>query len=786
LHTKFIYSKFEGVPFSNFQLGQQTISIMKQLKIIPILCLCTLTFLTCKDTGDSNLKEDYPVEKQDNVVLDFPFYDTTLSMDERINDLVSRLTLEEKADQMMHNTNAIDRLGIPPYSWWNEALHGVARSGVATIFPQAIGMAATFDNELIFKVSSAISDEARAMHNAAKSKGYYNQYGGLTFWTPNINIFRDPRWGRGQETYGEDPFLTGLIGTAFVEGLQGDNPNYLKTAACAKHYAVHSGPEALRHEFDAVVSKKDLWETYLPAFETLVKTAKVEAVMCAYNSTNGAPCCANEYLISDVLLGQWNFKGHVLSDCWAITDFYTPAGKGGHGATETPAQAAALAVKNHVSLNCGNTYLRAIPEAVERGLLTEEEVDKELATLLKTRFKLGLFDPDGSNPYDNLSSDVINNKEHRLLAREVAQKGVVMLKNDGVLPLKNDLSKYFITGPTAANIEVLLGNYSGVNPKMVTILEGVAEALSPASQLQYRMGSMLAFPKVNPMDYATGNASGADVTIVSLGISGLIEGEEGSSLASPTKGDRLDYNLPETQVNYLRGLREAASRNPNNVKPIIAIITGGSPINLAEVQELADAVLLVWYPGEEGGNAVADILFGKVSPSGRLPITFPKSLDQLPAFEDYSMKGRTYKYMNEDPLYPFGYGLSYTTFTYGEAKVSSNSISTKDNVSISVVVKNSGDMASDEVVQLYISDLEASVSVPNYQLQAVKRISLKPGESQKVTFEMTPKMFEIVDDDGNRIIEPGDFKVSVGGSSPMKRSFELGAPKMAEAVITVK
>ncbi len=786
MHTKFIYSKFEGVPFSNFQLGQQTISIMKQLKIIPILCLCTLTFLTCKDTGDSNLKEDYPVEKQDNVVLDFPFYDTTLSMDERINDLVSRLTLEEKADQMMHNTNAIDRLGIPPYSWWNEALHGVARSGVATIFPQAIGMAATFDNELIFKVSSAISDEARAMHNAAKSKGYYNQYGGLTFWTPNINIFRDPRWGRGQETYGEDPFLTGLIGTAFVEGLQGDNPNYLKTAACAKHYAVHSGPEALRHEFDAVVSKKDLWETYLPAFETLVKTAKVEAVMCAYNSTNGAPCCANEYLISDVLLGQWNFKGHVLSDCWAITDFYTPAGKGGHGATETPAQAAALAVKNHVSLNCGNTYLRAIPEAVERGLLTEEEVDKELATLLKTRFKLGLFDPDGSNPYDNLSSDVINNKEHRLLAREVAQKGVVMLKNDGVLPLKNDLSKYFITGPTAANIEVLLGNYSGVNPKMVTILEGVAEALSPASQLQYRMGSMLAFPKVNPMDYATGNASGADVTIVSLGISGLIEGEEGSSLASPTKGDRLDYNLPETQVNYLRGLREAASRNPNNVKPIIAIITGGSPINLAEVQELADAVLLVWYPGEEGGNAVADILFGKVSPSGRLPITFPKSLDQLPAFEDYSMKGRTYKYMNEDPLYPFGYGLSYTTFTYGEAKVSSNSISTKDNVSISVVVKNSGDMASDEVVQLYISDLEASVSVPNYQLQAVKRISLKPGESQKVTFEMTPKMFEIVDDDGNRIIEPGDFKVSVGGSSPMKRSFELGAPKMAEAVITVK
>ena len=787
LHLKINYSKFDGILPLIFYFRQQIAAIMKPLKIISILCLFLFAFSTCKNT-DKELSPETQnnLATQDNAVLDFPFYDTSLSIDERINDLISRLTLEEKADQMMHNTNGIERLGIPPYSWWSEALHGVARSGVATVFPQAIGLAATFDSDLSFKVSSAISDEARAMYNAAKSKGYYKQYGGLTFWTPNINIFRDPRWGRGQETYGEDPFLTALIGTSFVEGLQGDNPNYLKTAACAKHFAVHSGPEALRHEFDAEVSKKDLWETYLPAFEALVKNAKVEAVMCAYNSTDGAPCCTNKYLISDVLLGQWNFKGHVLSDCWAISDIFTPASNGGHGTVETPAQATALAVKNHVSLNCGSTYLRGIPEAVKQGLLSEEEVDKALATLLRTRFKLGLFDPDGSNPYDDISSDVVNSDAHRAIAREVAQKSIVLLKNDGILPLKNDLSKYFITGPTATSTEVLLGNYSGVNPNMVTILEGVANAIDKASQLQYRMGSMLAFPKVNPMDYATGNARSADVTIVSLGISGLIEGEEGSSLASPTKGDRLDYNLPETQMNYLRSLREAASRNPNNVKPIVAIVTGGSPMNLAEVQELADAVLLVWYPGEEGGNAVADILFGKVSPSGRLPVTFPKSLDQLPPFEDYSMKGRTYKYMNKNPLYPFGYGLSYTHFTYGEAKLSSNEIAKGDAASVSVVVTNSGNVTSNEVVQLYISDLEASVNVPNFQLEGVNRISLKTGESKEVTFDLTPKMFEIVNNDGNRIIEPGDFKIYIGGSSPMKRSFELGAPKMAEALITVK
>ncbi|RIV46416.1 glycoside hydrolase family 3 protein [Flagellimonas pelagia] len=733
--------------------------------------------LSCKEKNIGI--EETPIGSNTDPEKDFPFYDTSLSMDERVEDLISRLTLEEKADQMMHSTSGIERLGIPPYGWWNEALHGVGRSGTATVFPQAIGLGATFDSDLAFRVSSAISDEARAMHNAAKEKGYHLRYSGLTFWTPNINIFRDPRWGRGQETYGEDPFLTSILGTSFVRGLQGDNPDYLKTAACAKHYAVHSGPEKLRHEFDAIASPKDMWETYLPAFEALVK-ADVEAVMCAYNSTNGQPCCSNNYLITDVLRNQWNFDGHVLSDCWAIVDLYTPADKGGHGVANSQAEAAALAVEHGVSLNCGSTYLDGLPQAVKEGLITEEEIDAQLAILLRTRFKLGLFDPKGSNPYDDISVDVINSDEHRSLAREVAQKGIVMLKNNGALPLKNDLSRYFVTGPNATSADVLLGNYYGVNPKLVTVLEGVAGAIHPGSQLQYRMGALLDRESLNPQDWATPNAGTSDATIAVLGISSLLEGEEGESLASSTAGDRLDYNLPKNQIDFLKKLRNAAGE-----RPIIAVITGGSPMNLAEVHELADAVLLAWYPGEEGGNAVADIIFGKVSPSGRLPITFPKSLDQLPPYEDYSMKGRTYKYMDEDPLYPFGYGLSYGSFTYGDLNISKSSISKDEEVSITVDVTNQSDIPSDEVVQLYLSDLEASVDVPNYQLYGVQRVNLGAKESKNITFTLQPSAFQMVDNDGNRVFEPGKFTVYVGGSSPMKRSMELGAPKMSTGTITL-
>lgn len=743
-------------------------------KILQLLLL--FLFVSCDN------QSKYPstiTDKSLDIKYDtIAFYNPKLSIDERIEDLISRLTLQEKAAQMLHNTPAVDRLGIPTYSWWNEALHGVGRSGVSTVFPQAIGLGATFDNDLALRVSSAISDEARAMHNAAKSKGYHMQYGGLTFWTPNINIFRDPRWGRGQETYGEDPYLTSIIGTSFVKGLQGDNPNYLKTAACAKHFAVHSGPEKLRHEFNAVATPKDLWETYLPAFRALVE-ADVEAVMCAYNSTNGEPCCTNNYLITEVLRNQWNFKGHVLSDCWAIEDLFAQKDEGGHGVVKTQAEAAALAVKSGVSLNCGSSY-EALPEAVDKGFISEKEIDEQLAILLRARFKLGLFDPPGSNPYDTISGDVVNSDEHRALAREVAQKSIVLLKNNGILPLKNDLSKYFITGPNATNTEILYGNYHGVNPNMVTILEGVASAVDPASQIQYRMGTMLSQSSLNPIDWASGNARNSDATIAVLGISSLLEGEEGESLASATAGDRIDYNLPQNQLDYLKKLRLAAGE-----KPVIAIITGGSPMNLAEVHELADAVLFVWYPGEEGGNAVADIIFGKVSPSGRLPITFPKSLDQLPPYEDYSMKGRTYKFMTEDPLYPFGFGLSYTNFTYGKIKVSSSTLSKTDNFTVTIEITNSGNVVSDEVVQLYVTDLIASVDVPNFQLKAVKRITLKPDESRQVKFELSPSAFEIVNNIGTSVIESGEFKIYVGGTSPMKRSFELGASPMSELSVSV-
>lgn len=742
---------------------------MRKITKVFFTFLCVLIFRPC--VGQENQNK-------------FPFMNSSISVDERVADLISRLTMDEKVNQLMNNTAAIDRLGILPYSYWNEALHGVGRSGVATVFPQAIGLGATFDKDLAYRVSSAISDEARALHNAAKAKGYYKQYGGLTFWTPNINIFRDPRWGRGQETYGEDPFLTATLGTAFVKGLQGDNPNYLKTAACAKHFAVHSGPEKLRHEFNAEASPKDLWETYLPAFKALVES-DVEAVMCAYNSTNGAPCCANTFLIDEVLRKQWKFKGHVVSDCGALDDFFTSKEKGGHGISNSEAAAAALAIKSGISLNCGSTY-EALPEALKQGLITEKEINNQLTILLRTRFKLGLFDPMGSNPYDAISINVVDSKEHRALAKEVAEKGIVLLKNNGVLPLRNDLSKYFVTGPNAANTEVLLGNYYGVSSNMVTVLEGVAKAINPASQIQYQLGAMLSQSGVNPIDWASGNAGNSDATIVVLGISSLLEGEEGESLASATAGDRLDYNLPQNQMDYLKKLRKAADKDSKNKKPIIAVITGGSPMNLAEVHEIADAVVLVWYPGEEGGNAVADILFGKTSPSGKLPITFPKSLEQLPPYEDYSMKGRTYRYMNQEPLYPFGFGLSYTNFTYSEAKVSSGKISKKESVIVTAKVTNSGKTKSDEVVQLYVSDLVASVAVPNFQLSDMKRITLEAGETKEVTFELTPKAFEMVKDDGKRTIESGDFKIYIGGSSPMKRSFELGAPKMAEVVVTIK
>jgi beta-glucosidase len=701
------------------------------------------------------------------------YLDPSQPLETRVRDLISRLTLEEKVYQMMNNTPAIPRLQVPQYDWWNEALHGVARSGVATIFPQPIGMAATFDDSLVHQVAIAISDEARAMYNAALQKGYHKQFGGLTFWTPNINIFRDPRWGRGQETYGEDPFLTARMGVALITGLQGDDPKYLKTAACAKHFAVHSGPEKLRHQFDAEVSKKDLWETYLPAFHALVN-AKVEAVMCAYNRTNGEACCANTYLLQDVLRNEWGFKGHIVSDCDAVGDIYET-----QKLATSKMGAATLALQRGVNLNCGDTYL-TLTDAVKQGLITEKQIDSSLAILLRTRFRLGLFDPQGANPYDRIPVSVINSPEHRNLARTVAERSIVLLKNNGVLPLSNGLKKYYVTGPTAANVDILLGNYYGVNDRLVTILEGLAGKVLPGSQLTYRQGVLLDRDNVNPIDWSSGESKTADATIAVLGISGLLEGEEGESIASPSAGDRLDYSIPRNQIDYLRKLKK------DNDKPVIAVITGGSPMNLAEVQELADAVLLVWYPGEEGGNAVADIVFGNISPSGKLPVTFPRSLDQLPPYEDYSMKGRTYRYMKAEPLYPFGFGLSYTTFSYSGLQVSKKKVRRNESVQVEVTLTNTGRYAGDEVVQLYITPQNMGADEPLYALKGFHRVSLAPGASTVVRFTLTPEQLAVVDEQGKSVVRPGTIKISIGGSLPGDRSTALGAAAGVSTVVEVQ
>ncbi len=696
------------------------------------------------------------------VAQQYPFQNKSLPTESRIKDLISRLTLDEKVHEMLYNAPAIDRLGIPEYNWWNEALHGVGRSGRATVFPQAIGLAATFNDELAQQEANAVSDEARAMFNVAVKKNYRMQYGGLTFWTPNINIFRDPRWGRGQETYGEDPILTSKMGVAFVKGLQGNDPTYLKVAACAKHFAVHSGPEKLRHQFNAQVSMKDLWETYLPAFKALVDN-HVEAVMCAYNRTNDEVCCGNSYLLQDVLRKQWQFKGHVVSDCWAVSDFYQ-----GHKVVSNPVEASALALRRGVNLECGNSF-PSLVEAVKQGLATEKEIDSSLSILLRTKFKLGLFDPAGSTAYDQLSEEVINSKEHRALARKVAQQSMVLLKNNGALPLKNDLKKYFVTGPNAASIDALMGNYFGVNDHYVTLLEGITAAIKEGSQLQYNVGTPLEAGDKNINSGAAYMANESNATFMVMGINGMLEGEEGDAMLSTTGGDRLNYNIPENQIDYLRKLKQG------NNKPVIAIITGGSPMNLAAVHEIADAVLLVWYPGEEGGNAVADVLFGKVAPSGRLPITFPKSLDQLPAFENYAMKGRTYRFMDAEPMYPFGFGLSYTSFKYSALKLSQTLIRKNESIDAELIVTNTGKVPADEVVELYISHPHAGNDAPIYALKNFKRIALAAGESKRLNFKITPEMLTLINDAGEAVFVNGDVNIYIGGSLPSERSKTLGA-----------
>jgi len=704
-----------------------------------------------------------------------PLYlDTSHPFAERVKDLIGRMTLEEKVGLMSHPAHGVPRLNIPAYNYWNEALHGIARSGRATVFPQAIGMAATWDKDLIHQVATAISDEGRAKYHAAlRRNGYTAMYQGLTFWSPNVNIFRDPRWGRGQETWGEDPFFTGEMASQFVKGLQGDDPKYLKATACAKHYAVHSGPEKDRHTFNAIVTKRELYDTYLPAFKKLVTEAKVESVMGAYNRTLGEVCCASELLLENILRGEWGFQGHVVSDCWALSDFHLH-----HKVTKDAADSVALALKFGCDLGCDHIF-NEIPTAIERGDTTEALVDRALERTLGARFKLGMFDPDEDVPYASISTDVVACDKHRQLAYRTATESVVLLKNkDNILPIKPSTKKIFVTGPTATSLEVLLGNYYGFNNQMVTLLEGLVGRIPEGVGLEYTAGATLKHPREIKDTWAPNMAQSADFAIVCVGLSSFLEGEEGESLLSAQNGDRDSISLPASQVDYIKELAI------HGVK-IVLVVTGGSPIALGEVEDMVDAILFVWYPGMEGGRAVADVLFGDVSPAGKLPLTFPKSLDQLPAFDDYGMKGRTYRYMTEEPLYPFGFGLSYSHFEYADLKID-KTVRAGDSLNISFTLKNNGNQTAAEVAQFYLSDLQASTIVPLHHLVGFERVNLKAGESCVVKFTLTPEMMSFYNDDGKLTLEPGEFRLEIGGCSPSKRGQELGATRPVTTVFEVK
>lgn len=704
------------------------------------------------------------------------YLDPSLSIDERIQDLLARMTLEEKISQMCNGASAIPRLGIPAYDYWSEALHGVARNGRATVFPQAIGMAATWDPDLIKRIADAISDEARAKyHEALRKNGSNRIYQGLTFWSPNVNIFRDPRWGRGQETWGEEPYLTGEMGAAFVRGMQGDDPRYLKTAACAKHYAVHSGPEALRHVFDVSPSKRDLYASYLPAFKKLVQDAKVEAVMGAYNSVYGVPCNASEFLLNQTLREKWGFEGHVVSDCGAITDIHR-----NHKYTPDAAGSAAVAIKAGCDLSCDHVYYENIGEAIERGLLSEADVDLALARTYKTRFKLGMFDPQEMVLYAAIPTSVIDSPEHRQLAYEAAIKSVVLLKNkNNVLPIAPNTPSIMVAGPNAAAVNVLLGNYYGFNGQMVTVLEGITDTLPEGMGMEYHQGMMLTDLGATPDNWSIYMAAGAGLTIACMGISPLMEGEEGEALLVEHGGDRTTIELPKAQIDYLRKLNIAGAR-------IVLVLFGGSPIALGEAEDLVEAIIHVWYPGEEGGRAVADILFGKASPSGKLPITFPKATSQLPAFDDYRMDDRTYRYATWEPLYPFGFGLNYTTFVYSDLKLGSAALKAGSPLNVQVTLTNTGSQAGEEVVQVYLSDLEASVKVPLYNLVGFQRVALQAGESKTLNFTISSEQMMLIDDNGEQRLEAGAFRVTTGGCSPVARGMALGAPQSLSAVFNVE
>ena len=824
------------------------------------------------------------------------YKDPRQPLEKRVDDLVSRMTLEEKASQMVNNAPAIERLGVPAYEWWNEALHGVARAGIATVFPQAIGLAATWNEDLIREVADVVSTEARAKHHEAVRNNDFGRYKGLTFWSPNINIFRDPRWGRGQETWGEDPYLTGRLGMAFVKGLQGNDPTYYKVIATAKHYAVHSGPEPDRHTFDAIASERDLRETYLPAFRDLITESNVAGVMCAYNRLNGQPACASDKL-RDILLKEWKFKGHVVSDCGAIDDIYIR-----HKYVPTVEQASALGVKGATDLSCGNEY-KSLVQAVRSGLITESEIDVSVKNLMRMRFKLGMFDPPEMVKYARIPYSENDKPAHHQLSLKAAQESIVLLKNqNNTLPLKKDIRTIAVIGPNANDKEVLLGNYNGQPSVSFTAVDGIQNKVSPQTKVLYSQGMFptgVVFLPVEEAVLSNGSTPGlkgeyfnnsefkgepalvrndptvdfnwgpqrpangvnednfsvrwtgkltatetgrytlgwrsngpirifvdgalyleetsnqrtrnvlknfdftagrsydirieyqenanhfasakfvwaapakqaqlradaidkakqSDAVVMVMGLSPSIEGEEMDVNIEGFKGgDRTDIVLPKPQEQLIKDIQALG-------KPVVLVLMGGSAIAVNWASENTPAILQTWYPGQFGGTAIADVLFGDYNPAGRLPVTFYKSVDQLPPFDDYKMEGHTYRYFRGDSLYPFGYGLSFTKFAYSNLKLVKK-VEAGAPVRLSAVVQNTGTVAGDEVVQLYVTDAAASVPVAIRSLAGIDRINLKPGEKRTVSFTVTPRQMSVIDNNGKRIIEPGDFEISVGGKQP--------------------
>ncbi len=678
----------------------------------------------------------------------------------RAEELVLKMTLEERASQLKYDAPAIPRLGIPAYNWWNEALHGVARAGQATIFPQAIGLGASFDEDMVYEIAEVIAEEGRAKYNAYSRQDDRDIYKGLTFWAPNVNIFRDPRWGRGHETYGEDPYLTARLGVKFVQGLQGEGP-VMKAAACAKHFAVHSGPEALRHEFNAKASAKDMEETYLPAFEALVKEAKVEAVMGAYNRTNGEPCCGSKTLIQDTLREKWGFQGHFVSDCWAIKDFHE-----NHEVTCSAEESAAMALDAGCDLNCGNTYLHIL-NACKDGLVTEAAVTEAAVRLFTTRYMLGLFD---KNEYDEIPYDVVECREHLALSERAAEESFVLLKNDGLLPLKKDRLKTIgVIGPNADSRAALVGNYHGTATEYVTVLEGIRRYVGDDVRIFYSVGAELAKDRTEGLGYrydrlseARTVAAHSDVVVLCLGLDETLEGEEGDTGNSYASGDKVSLQLPDSQLALMEAVAGCG-------KPVVLCLCAGSDIDLRYADSDFNAIIQPWYPGAQGGNAAARMLFGEESVFGKLPVTFYETLEELPEFTDYSMKGRTYRYMEGKAQYPFGYGLNYGNVVMKEAFLDGNQVM--------AVVENEGETDTEEVIQIYIRAVSCEAAPPNPQLCAFKRIFVKAGETVGTALTIRPEAFTLVGEDGQRFTAEGAYRIYAGFGQPDERTEELTGKK---------